>query len=333
MLYRNLYHKTVLLFMAAAALAAAPALAGPSPSESTAVGAFVVACGGVGTGGQIHGGDALSGMFYIAGGSPSACNSQTSGNSGASLGTSISQHTSYLGNSFSDSAQALVSLKTIHLTATSTGPTDVEFPTGAAQGGFTTIPLTLGGQPSGTTGLAEFSVHVEGTLTEVGPDGRPGFWITPYLNGNVVGTNSIYNALNPVPVVGSGESVGYQTRIWFDPAPALPATTAILDVNETVTFAVPVVFGTPFTLGLYGVAMGSTGAFGAGTVDSTSTSNFIDTITWEGFDDVIVGGSPVSYSLASPGPINWATPAPEPGTLGLLTVGLAGVVALRRRRA
>jgi len=322
-------------------LLATPTLAA-SPSQSSTPGAFVAACAGEGTGGYVAGGERMlndppnPGNFGMLRSSTSNCNAATSGTAGATLNQAISQPNGVSnGHAYSAAATASVSAKQIHLNATSTGPTNSLFPTGAAQAGFTD-QVTITGQPNGTTGLMQFLVHVDGTLQSSGPSARPGFWVTPYQNGAITSRDAIFNAANPNPVIGSLSSVGYQTRIWWNPAET-SAGAPDLVVNEDILFTMPFTFGTTFSMGLYGVAVGTNGAFGAGVVNSTATSDFGNTITWEGISTVTVGGAPVSYAMTSLSGIDWTVAAeadtiPEPTTLAVLAAGLGGLGALRRRR-
>ena len=109
-----------------------------------------------------------------------------------------------------------------------------------------------------------FKVFVLGDLDASGLFARPGFTVTPYVNGNRVDLNSQFTTLNPDPVIGSGESLGYQSRIWFNPGPNFVPD---LSVNEDVFFAVPFTFDTSFNLGLYAFAFSSNGSFGSGLHD------------------------------------------------------------------
>ncbi len=225
----------------------------------------------------------------------------------------------------------------MHLQSTSTGPAAVQFPTGVAQGGWTD-QLNFGGQPAGTQGIFVFKVHVSGDLIASGQFARPGFTVTPYLNGDRVDLNSQFDTLNPNPVIGSSESLGYQSRIWFNPGEQFGPT---LSVNGDVFFAIPFTFDTPFDLGLYAFTNASNTSFGADFTVNDNQSLFQNTIALDGIEEVLAGpgDTPVTgYTIEAASGLDYTvsqlpTTVPEPATWALLIIGGALLGLLPRRRA
>jgi|GEM_PF-3352762 len=329
----------------------APAVAlANSPGQSAAPGEFVTTCAGTGTGGAVQGGESIlfdppnSGGFGMFRSSPAAnCSWATGSLSGGTLSQSASINSVYQGGPqpapWSGSAQGKVTPGVLHLQAQTSGAAEVPFPTAVAQGGWTD-QVDITGQTPGTKGLLVFKVHVDGELDTTGPEGRPGFTVTPYVNGNLVDLNPQFNALNPQPVVGSGESLGYQSRVWFNPGPDTNQSTLPLIVNQDVLFAVPFTFGTAFDLGLYAYASSGNNSTGPDFTVNTGNSLFQNTVALDGIEEVLAGGAPVTgYTIESLGGLDYAasrvpgTPAPEPATWAMLIVGGTLLGALHRRRA
>jgi PEP-CTERM motif len=315
-----------------------------SPGQGNSTGEFVTTCGGIGTGGAVAGGESifvsppnLGGFGMFDGAHTANCNWTTATITGGTISESASINSTFDALNYSASAQGKVKPGVMNLQSTSTGPAAVQFPTGAAQGGWTD-QLDITGQPSGTSGIFVFKVHVDGDLDASGLFARPGFTVTPYLNGNLLARNTQFDSLNPDPVIGSPESLGYQSRIWFNPGSDSVPT---LTVNGDVFFAIPFTFGTSFDLGLYAYTYSSNGSFGPNFTVNNNQSLFQSTIALDGIEEVLAGPSdtPVTgYTIAAASGLNYAesqvpTPTvPEPATWAMLLGGGALLSLLHRRR-
>jgi PEP-CTERM motif len=345
---------TLVAFFVVSAPAAAFA---NSPGQGAGTGEFVTACAGLGTGGGVQGGESIfvnppnSGGFGMFAGSPVAtCNWSTGGITGGTLTQSASLNTTFQALptspvlNYSGSAQGSVTPGVLHLQSTTTGPAAVPFPTAVAQGGWTD-QLDVTGQNPGTQGMLVFKVHVDGELDSSGPLARPGFTVTPYVNGSLVSLNAQFEALNPTPVIGSGEGLGYQSRVWFNPDDFAHTGGPPLIVNQDVLFAIPFTFGTAFDLGLYAYTVSGNGSFGQDFTVNTAQSLFQNTIALDGIEEVLAGPgeTPITdYTIealsgldytASQIPGAGAAPTPEPATWALLIVGGGLLGALRRQRS
>ena len=315
----------------------APAAQANSPNQAnlSGVSLFAVAAGGTGTGGFGSGGDTL----FIDPPNPGGYGTFRSGsydqqvvNAGTAAATqSFSLLWPPANLPYSGNATASVNFAKIKVFATDQGATSVLFPTAAAQAGWTD-QLTIVAPGQSGAGLLDIKVHVEGDLS-ADNGARPGFWLAPYVNHNMVGLNASFNAANPHPMIGSLGAIGDQTRVWWLPADGNSVT---LHVNENVDFFLPFTFGQTFSLGLYAEALAGNGSYSGGPTAPVShaTSDFSHTVSWAGIGGITAGGSAVNgYTIGSASGTDWTVSAvPEPSSAALLMAGIAGLVVLRRRR-
>jgi hypothetical protein len=176
-------------------------------------------------------------------------------------------------------------------------------------------------------------IQVSGALDAAGFAGSAGFDVTGYKDHaqlNIYnGAGAYFNKGNSDPI-----STDRQAATWAVATYGGDWNFASRTVNDAITLAVPITYGTPFTLGIY--AYGSAGMRSSSGVPGNSTCDldFSHTLTWGGIQSVILSnGTPVSgYSLTSGTGIDWANPMPEPATLSLMAAGGLGALLGRRRK-
>jgi hypothetical protein len=263
-----------------------------------------------------------------------AASTQCTGQAVTGLVGSASSGASFANGLASASAGAQASAGVLHLGAsldTSGSLAGTQFPIGIAQAGFAdTFTVNLAGH-QGESGYLLVDVHVSGVLDATRNAGSASFTVSATKN------NLQLQASNPGYVVGTGNgaSTDRQQPSWSVatyPPPDIPTTDHRV-VNETITFSVPVTYGTTFEMAVLGLATaGTRSQTGAG----LSSSNFNQTVQWLGVHGVLsAGGQAVQgYTLTSGSGINWAqaAPVPEPDSAWLLAAGLFGLAGLAARR-
>jgi hypothetical protein len=164
-----------------------------------------------------------------------------------------------------------------------------------AQSDFLDMFTITGGSGSGT---AIFMWSITGTMQQFAPPAN----CNPFLDGS--------NFIFFDPAIGSGGAAQF-----FPLCSAMPLTTINRSGSYTVTFT----YGVPFVEGLRLNADGFNG-----TVDMSDPGQFTDIILPLGA--TLTTGSGTTY------PTITANPVPEPATLTLTAVGLAGAATRYRRR-
>jgi hypothetical protein len=255
------------------------AQAGLDQSQITNPGGFVQAAAGPDTvGSHTTPGANLFGEFN----SGNFSEQSFSGNSLAAVNASYSSGT------YSNASWGQASLGTIKMWATNNAPNNSHFAKAATNGGFKdTVTVDKLGY-TGQSGLALFDVHVDGTLNAAGFAGSAAFWVAAYKNNAGVAMNASFNRGNSDAI-----SVSNQMATWgVSSAPDVTRT-----VNGTVTFAIPVIFGQAFSLGIYGYAEAGMRSSSGVPGNSTASLDFTHTVTWGGLDTILVGGERIYHHL------------------------------------
>jgi hypothetical protein len=215
---------------------------------------------------------------------------------------SAQQSASFSNGSISNSASGTAGMGLVRMTATNASPDATWFAAGMANGGwketYTFNHPTLGGQ----AGFLVFQIHVQGTMNTTNLTGAANFQALAYKDGEALLVNPLYDPGDSDPLATS-----YQSPSW---GLASAGVSASRSVDDTVTMAVPITFGQPFTLGIYAWAnAGQRAVGGFGGSSSASLDFSSEGLSWGGIVHVESGGITVlDYTIVSGSGIDWAEP-------------------------
>jgi len=364
-----------LLLGLAAASAAYATTARALPSEQTVgpTGSLAAVCVGNDFGTtDIPGYLTPYGTSFTAGSAPlldqQDCSYKTGGVTGTGSGLQLNFSGSYGGSpsavplgTYSNVASAQASVAAVHLVATSQGSNDTSFAGAEAQGGFN-ITTTPAGGATGTQGIWTVPIVVDGNLSTSGPWALALAEVAVFANGQEVTTGT--------PVSSAAYNKWVATNSAFDPSDNTTQTSVgnvtgtpgyelkvfradsgtnllggygpdSLSVSTTILFQIPVTFGTPITLGVYGLVEATEASSDLDTTANAPQALFQDTFAWggEGYitpvdSNGVADGSPITdFPLVVGGiDFNQSFAAPEPAGTAVLSCALAALGWLRRGR-
>lgn len=210
---------------------------------------------------------------------------------------------SFSGSGISNSAHVNAGLGFVHASASNASPDAATFPTALGHGGWSETFLIANPALTGQAGFMQFTVDVHGTLFAQGLTGSSSFTVTAYKDAAQLTTNEFYD-----PGDSDLLSTNVQYGNWGVATFGVPPTDG-KTVDDTVTFAVPFTFGTPFKLGVYAFARAGLRSSGGQGGNSSSQTDFEEGLTWGGIAAVYVGTSPTSdYTIDSGSGIDWSQP-------------------------
>lgn len=324
-MHNNRFTTIRLLSTISLALAALSANAGPSQSDVTAPGGFVTSCALSNAGSGFVPGSDLSSIFGAAN-----CNSSLFSGS-----ASASASKSYSSGATTNSSSGTVSLGQIHMSASNNAPNSSYFHAAASNGGWAdTLTIDMPGL-TGQSGIYLAKIDVTGTLAAHGFAGASSFNVTAYKDKAEL--------LRSVPGFfgGAQATTGGTDRqrvSWGVATYGGSYNDASSTIDDYVIFAVPIVFGESFSLGVYGYISAGMRSSSGVPGNSTADADFSHSVIWDGVAGVrdSMGNLVTGYSLTSASGIDWTqsmvSSVPEPEAYAMLVAGLALVGAVRRRQ-
>ena len=238
--------------------------------------------------------------------------------------TTASASAAYAGGNTSNSSSGLVGMGFAHMQAANNAPNNSFFAAGDVEAGWKDSFLISNPALTGQAGFMQFTLHVSGSLAAAGFAGSSGFTVTGYKNAAQLMANPLFSPGNSTPISSDRQYGTWRISSDF--------STESLPVLGTVTFAVPITFGTPFDLSIFARAhagMRSSSSVGG---NSTSSADFSTTLTWGGITNVYLGTTPgAEYDLTSGSGTDWTRPV-VPAPSAALAMAIGGAVMRRRRR-
>lgn len=308
--------------LAAAALVASfqAAHADPRQNDVLAPGGFVNACAAPSGGG--------TGWWAGDNFSPVSGNCDASYFSGAGTASSSA---SYNVAPISNQAAGSVKMGWVQMSAENHSLAASSFATGVVSGGYTdTLTINLSGH-AGESAHLLVKVQVTAGMWAAGVAGASGVEVVPYLN------KAMLSMANP------GYDDGSSNHLWgtdrqvaaWGVGTDYSQLNASLNLNEVVTFSVPVIIGESLELGLYSFAIGGQRASGGyGYPTETAEGGVTMTSFIAGATLMLGGVAQQGFSINSASGTDWAVAAvPEPQTWMLMGLGLGGLLTVRRRAA
>ncbi|MFO0874107.1 MAG: hypothetical protein U0575_09070 [Phycisphaerales bacterium] len=275
-------------------------LAGLSQSSITPPGGFMQACAGPSTNGASFWPGSDYSLNYTAPGSV-VQELAFAGN------TSVTQSAAYSSGNISNSATGTCGLGYINAVASNSAPDMSSFPAGAADGGWKETFVIDAPGLTGQPGHMQFTVDVAGSFFASGLTGSAGFVVTIYKDNQLVQINPLFDPGDSNII---GTSVQYGN--WGVATYGNPPTESKI-IADTATFAVPITFGTPFTLAV--CARATAGMRSSGGFDGISTAqvDFSEGLTWGGISGVYLGLAPIQeYTVTGSSGVDWSGPVASP---------------------
>ncbi len=343
-----------------------PSAAWAVPGQSTTANgnAFASVCAGNGFSGFGAPGDALNGGVSTSSGSGAFiqalnCATATSASPGAQAQAgNIVGGGSFNGNLYNNNALAIAAPGVIKLLANNAGSSATSFSGAGAQGGWNDTLTLNNAALTGQSGILIVPIHFDGTMTAngVGAMGRTelGIYVNhgvlqPYNNAVYAAAYSKFQTLNSAfnPVlhqnsVAEGSILfgwDYQMKPFgtSDYGVGDSLTVTQLNINETVRFAIPFIWGTAFQFGIYAATSAGEIASGGAVIQNVSSDQLQNTIYWDKGAYALAGdgsGSPLlNFTMTSGSGLDYSQAfVPEPASFAMFGAAAALLGWVRRRR-
>lgn len=211
-----------------------------------------------------------------------------------------------------NSSSGIASLGFVQMVANSSSPHNEPFPGGAVNGGWSEVFVVNSPGLEGQQGYMQFTLNVSGALAASGIAGSARFTVTGYKDTEQLHKNSLFDPggsdlLSSDRQYGNWAVATYPTSLSESKA-----------VNDTVTFAVPITFGTEFKLGIYARARAGLRSSGSTQGTSTAQVDFSGGLSWGGIVNVYHGSTPIAtYDVTSGSGTNWVVPVFVPSIADL----------------
>ncbi len=302
---RRSSRRTVSLAVAGAILATAAAYAGFTFNTAPAPGGFMQA----GAGPSTPGSGPWPGSDFTGQHSAAGCDFHELSFSGNGSAT---QSAAYASGNYSNGASGTAGMGYIKGHAQNNAPNNSFFAGSSANGGWTETFVISSPANTGQPGIMQFTMHVQGTLAATGFAGSSSFTVTGYKDASQLMANSYFSP-GGSDLQGTDRQYGHWAIATYGNPPTDGKT-----VNDTVTFAVPFTYGTPFKLGIYAAARAGMRSSSGVAGNSTADSDFSNGLTWGGITNVYLAGVPTAdYSITSGTGINWGGPVGPPNPADL----------------
>lgn len=286
-------------------LVATAAGAGLTFNTAPVPGGFIQACAGPSTGGASPWpGDDYTALFGAAG---------SDVQESAFVGSGpASDSAAYSSATIANSASGTVGLGYVKFVASNDAPNNSFFPAGIANGGWSETFVVTSPGLDGEDGFMQFTLNASGTLFASGFTGSSSFTVTGYKDTTQLMVNPLFDP-GDSNLLSTDRQYGNWAVATFGNPPTDSKT-----VNDTVTFAVPIVFGTEFKLGIYATARAGMRSSGGVPGNSTAETNFSTGLAWGGVVAVYHGMTPIDeYAITSGSGTNWGPPVVPPAPADL----------------
>jgi hypothetical protein len=215
--------------------------------------------------------------------------------------SSASADAAYSGGSTSNSCSGTAGMGYFKAHSSNNAPNNTFFPAAVANGGWSELFTVDSPGLSGQAGFMQFTLDVSGELFASGFAGSAAFSVTGYKDTGQLTINSLFDP-------GGSDLLGTD-RQYGNWAIATYGSTDQKSVNDTVTFAVPITFGTQFKLGIYANSRAGMRSSSGVQGNSTADSNFDMGLTWGGVVAVYHGLTPIAeYTITSATGTDWDGP-------------------------